>query len=366
MTQPLQTPNNVKPLTNLQVLRAFAALSVVFFHVIGTARGYGLPVQWLAFLEGWKTLGVDLFFVISGFVMVYIQTTKPKSSFSFFKDRVLRIAPVYWLLNILLVLLMFAMPAVFNRGEVSLEQILCSFFFLSGSVDHQPPILSVGWTIEFEMLFYVLFAASLATQKMLISIVITVMAIIGIALFTPIDLIILEFIGGMMLGWLYFTFKPPKKLVQTLLIIGMSCIALSLFFKTSGISRVIVYGIPSVLIVFGCVFLRQVKPSFLTQIGDASYSIYLLQVFTIPTFYKLASKAHLSILSNDFLALDCFILSTVAGLVLYRYYELKISEYLKSRRANPRLESRGDQLAGLIYPKADSSNALGIDNPPLS
>lgn len=356
MTHSLQTPNNHKPLSNLQVLRAFAALSVVFFHVIGTARGYGLPVQWFAFLEGWKTCGVDLFFVISGFVMVYIQTIRPKSSISFFKDRVLRIVPVYWLLNIFLVLLMFAMPAVFNRGEVALEQILCSFFFLSGSVDHQPPLLSVGWTVEFEMLFYLLFAVAIASQKMLISIAITAMAIIGIALFTPIDLIILEFIGGMMLGWLYFTFKPPKKLVQAGLIIGMSCIALSLFFKTTGISRVIVYGLPSVLIVFGCIFLRQVKQSFLTQIGDASYSIYLLQVFTIPTFYKLASKAHLSILSNDFLALDCFILSTVAGLVLYRCYELKVSGYLKSRRVSP----RG------VYPKAKNSNALGIDNSPVA
>ncbi|MDB2405246.1 acyltransferase family protein [bacterium] len=60
-------------LLNLQILRAFAALSVVLFHTIGTSSSYGFDTRWISYLEGWGASGVDVFFVISGFVMLYTQ-----------------------------------------------------------------------------------------------------------------------------------------------------------------------------------------------------------------------------------------------------------------------------------------------------
>jgi peptidoglycan/LPS O-acetylase OafA/YrhL len=70
-------------INNLQILRAFAAINVVLFHIIGTSVSYGQGVVQFSFLEGWGANGVDIFFVISGFVMVYTQLKNPKSFFIF-------------------------------------------------------------------------------------------------------------------------------------------------------------------------------------------------------------------------------------------------------------------------------------------
>ena len=75
-------------LANLQILRAMAAPSVVVYHVLHTAREYGLPADALLGLHGWGKNGVDVFFVISGFVMVYAQEQRPKRRVPFLWDQV--------------------------------------------------------------------------------------------------------------------------------------------------------------------------------------------------------------------------------------------------------------------------------------
>ncbi|MCW1512823.1 acyltransferase family protein, partial [Acinetobacter baumannii] len=86
-------------INNIQALRAFAALNVVFYHIIGASISYDLPTSSFLFIKEWGQNGVDIFFVISGFIMVFIQEKNRKSSFEFIKNRVERIVPVYWLLT---------------------------------------------------------------------------------------------------------------------------------------------------------------------------------------------------------------------------------------------------------------------------
>jgi surface polysaccharide O-acyltransferase-like enzyme len=72
-------------LYNLQILRAFAALNVVYFHIIKSAESYRQPVVLFSFLDGWGANGVDVFFVISGFVMVYTQSVREKKALTFYR-----------------------------------------------------------------------------------------------------------------------------------------------------------------------------------------------------------------------------------------------------------------------------------------
>lgn len=139
---------------NLQLLRAFAALNVVYFHIIGTSEAYGFKVQWSYFLNGWGANGVDIFFVISGFIMVYVQNLKSRSGVEFIVDRVVRIAPIYWLLTIAIVIGSFIIPGAFNDAPTDPGWIFSSLFFVSQPLMEVLPVLYVGWTLEYEMLFY--------------------------------------------------------------------------------------------------------------------------------------------------------------------------------------------------------------------
>lgn len=151
--------------TNVQMLRALAAINVVIFHSLFSANKYNMPVTLFAFLKDWGASGVDLFFVISGFIMFYIQYHKNRTCLSFFKDRLLRIAPLYWLLTCFLGLLLLISPFLFREMTFSFKWLLSSILFSSNTLMGSLPLLYVGWTLEYEMLFYLLFSISLLMKK---------------------------------------------------------------------------------------------------------------------------------------------------------------------------------------------------------
>ncbi len=86
-------------IVNIQYLRAFAAINVVIYHIIGTATDYGKRPEIHSFFEGWGENGVDIFFVISGFVMMHSQNINQKDTVSFIYSRLTRIVPIYWILT---------------------------------------------------------------------------------------------------------------------------------------------------------------------------------------------------------------------------------------------------------------------------
>lgn len=325
--------NTIKPrgkvLTNIQVLRAFAALNVVFFHIIFNAKIYGHPIVFFKFLDGWGSSGVDLFFVISGFVMIYIQHLKQKSPFEFFRDRVFRIVPTYWLFSIFIAILLIVAPSVFKEMVFSASWLFSSLFFISGVTGQKGPIIFVGWTIEYEMLFYLLFAISIFSKTLTKSFLATSLLILSVILIFDAAPIMLEFIFGMAIGWLYVNKTAPAHIALASLILGVASLLLSILFKDSDASRVVMHGIPSAFIVFGCVNIGQMKSNILTKIGDSSYSLYLIQILTIPAFYKLVKVSNVTYLHNDFIAFICILSTVLAGWLVYETYEVKVSNLLK-------------------------------------
>src|SRR5687768_14777695 len=137
----------------LQALRAFAAISVMFFHgteMIEDQLGYLFLNN--AFLAGFS--GVDVFFVLSGFIILYTTRNKGLSIAAFLKKRFVRISPIYWVVTALLIAAYFASPSPDSAHKKDLEVILRSFLLFP----QKQHVLGIAWTLSYEIIFYHVFA----------------------------------------------------------------------------------------------------------------------------------------------------------------------------------------------------------------
>jgi peptidoglycan/LPS O-acetylase OafA/YrhL len=145
-----------RTLLNLHLLRAVAALSVVYFHTTSEA-GLNLPVNVGAH-------GVDIFFVISGFIVTYVSVRSPDR---FFARRVIRVVPFYWTATVALFSLAAFAPHLLRSTQPDLEQLVCSLFFVPRETSYAGvvPTLVLGWSLNYEMYFYLMFAVALVVAR---------------------------------------------------------------------------------------------------------------------------------------------------------------------------------------------------------
>ena len=145
-------------LNNLQVLRAFAAVSVALYHTF-----YILPG-----MQIFGSFGVDVFFVISGYIMARILHKSPDF---FLRRRIIRIVPPYWLFTFLIYVVALVAPQLLHTTRATSMELVKSLFFipyakpLPGGGKLIQPLLGVGWTLSFEMLFYLSLAVGLAISR---------------------------------------------------------------------------------------------------------------------------------------------------------------------------------------------------------
>ncbi len=260
----------VQRLRSVQVLRALAACAVVFLHAFPDVHG---PVG----NAGFGAAGVDLFFVISGFIMASVAQGRTASQF--LRDRLWRIYPLWWIAVLPWLFFLPRGPA-FIASSVTLWPIYGGSYFV--------PQLLVGWTLSFELLFYCGVTLALATRSA-VPLIFYAMCLAG-ALTTSSALLhfigspmALEFLLGVIVAHL------PRRLALGLLIpaaiamlaatapeTGAIAIALD---PSSAILRVAEWGVPAALILWGALSLEPLFEHRLfdlpVKIGDASYSIYL-------------------------------------------------------------------------------------------
>jgi len=314
---------------NLQCLRAFAAINVVYFHTLLASESYGISVSILSIIGTWGQNGVDIFFVLSGFVMIHTQIQKPKKIHEFYFSRLNRIVPIYWLITLFIVLIYFLLPDIFRNLTLDIKKIISSLFFTSHIVTGTFPIISVGWTLEWEMLFYFIFGLSLFLKDIRKIIILIFLFMLLIFTFSK-TLLIFEFFLGVLIGYTYNKIKLSQINGLIILIIGIILLLLSInsgfdpqkYLLVAGfkLDRFFIWGIPSAFIVLGAVYYRQISNSFLIYLGDASYSIYLVQVLTIPFFYKFLTYFNIEINSN-LLTILCLFLSVSFGCLFYSLIE---------------------------------------------
>lgn len=147
----------MKKINSLQVFRGLAALGVVLHHTaISTNAFVEKMPDWLSWAFGHGFLGVDFFFVLSGFIIMssHFDDEKSISSFKLYvSKRFVRIFPPYWPISIALIISYLLLPNLSqgSRGEFSW---LSSLLLLP---DSSPAALSVAWTLIHEMMFYMIF-----------------------------------------------------------------------------------------------------------------------------------------------------------------------------------------------------------------
>lgn len=322
-------------INNLQVLRALAAISVVLFHIIDTAFTYALDTHELKFLAGWGAFGVDLFFVISGFVMFHSQIQHRTTPGVFFKKRLIRVVPIYWTLTLLVIGAYVLLPVLFRGLQITPSWALSSFAFISWWWAGSQPVLYVGWTLEWEMAFYLLFAVSLWLKTERLQLTLLVLSISALAIFSS-HLIIIEFLFGIFAAYLYHYHRPPPAFGGLLVCLGIGLLLYTLqseyrlLVMDLGLRRILHWGIPGFLLVMGGSVVAQLQWRWLTYLGDASYSIYLIQMLSIPVFYKVTSIL-LPTVNTDFLALVCLLGTIAVGCLTFALLEKPLTTTLQRR-----------------------------------
>lgn len=141
-------------LYNIQALRGVAVLLVVLFHLKAIEKKYGGNNTILPDFFDFGIFGVDLFFVISGFIMVVVTKGKfqnTKQAFLFLYHRASRIYPTYWVYSILVLVVLIIRPSLVNNSQGNQTDILASFLLWPSET---LPLVMVGWTLIHEMYFY--------------------------------------------------------------------------------------------------------------------------------------------------------------------------------------------------------------------
>lgn len=235
---------------SVHYLRAFAAISVVAFHAGG-------PNQLGA--------GVDLFFVMSGFVMVKAAGADFSTS-RFLTARVIRIYPAWIVAMLLFSGMTVHAPPLRDIFLFPQEQVIGTYII-------RTPMLEVGWTLYYEMFFYVIFAGCGGNWRLAAAVLIMLSAAWRVAPMTETNPVLLEFVFGMAIA------SIPSLQRSGFLVVGLILLALAPPLAHS-VFRPLYYGLPAALILSGAVAFEDRIPMsrILSFLGAASYSIYLVHL----------------------------------------------------------------------------------------
>ena len=336
----------------LQGLRAAAALAVVVLHTLH--EPYGAPAA--AFLSRVPfAAGVDVFFVISGFVMVHASGRlfgARGATGSFLGRRLARIVPLYWAATTVFLLIAAVLPRGLNSPAPDFAEVMASYAFIpwpraDGLVQ---PVYSLGWTLNYEMFFYLVFSLLLPLSRVRavasVACVLTALVVIGqdypprqLGLVFWTGPMLLEFIAGMGLAMLVgrgVTLPSAARIVLGLL--GLALLSL----VPPGVPF-LPACLPGASVLVAAVVLGR-EPGmhggvvrWMVRLGDASYALYLLHPFVLRTLTIGFGALALSGLTASLLvSATAVILACCLALISYTWFEAPLTRGLTAWTATAR------------------------------
>lgn len=321
---------------SLQVLRFVAALMVAFGHAVNIGRGAHLDFGPFDAdrMAGPGVAGVDIFFVISGAIMVHVS--RNAQPIEFLRRRFLRVAPPYYLVTLAFVLVAPPLIGETLRADRTLTALTFWPVWWSGLTT---PLIVVGWTLCFEMLFYVGFAASLWRRRAAWTLLggFALMWVLReatgwhVARFLG-NPMILEFLMGVALMRWGHHLRVGPALAGTILLAGFAAILVPAWpgfiyahevalYGDLALFRVMLFGLPAVAIVWATLQLEPLARGWLADrlayLGDASYALYLTHwpLFWLVTPFVPSSWPGMP------LTLVAAALAVVASALFYRWIE---------------------------------------------
>ena len=336
-------------LYNLHLLRVIAALGVVYFHTTSDA---GLRLDWDV-----GSRGVDVFFVISGFIIAYIGTSKPDQ---FFVRRLIRVVPFYWAATAVVFAMVAWKPDWFRTTTASITHLVDSLLFIPHEQKGEmQPTLVLGWSLNFEMFFYVLFAMALAISRKwspmicvgwIVAFVIAIHTFAGNNAITDFYArpIVLEFCYGIGVFYL-FTWASARKdrlaelvaLKWLLLAVLLgSLVALNVFeeYYRNDFPRYLVAGIPSFFIVASALLLERLygittNNRLIYLLGESSYIIYLVHPYIVFSVLRVVVRNAQALPSSALVLLiaGLLALTSAIAIAIHVWFEKPVMALLRTR-----------------------------------
>jgi len=327
---------------NVQLLRFIAAASVLFTHT------YGLLVTSRILAAVPWTGGVDIFFVISGFIMTWMtrgQFGSASDARRFLLRRIIRIVPPYWFFTAIVVAIVLLAGGRIRHTTVDAGQMVTSFLFIPWprADGNYYPILAQGWTLNYEMFFYLAFAVALLFRRGLLLLIISFAALVAIRPYLPLswfvlgylsDPIIFEFVAGIGLARLYLAGTRLPGAASVLLIVAAILWYALWTADAGGFTEALQVGVPATLLTAALVLApepERVGPfrQFLRKGGDASYTLYLSHTLTVNAVIALGIK--LGVDAPWVLIAAAMLAAILLALLFYEFIEAPFTAFLGQR-----------------------------------
>ncbi|MCE2964188.1 MAG: acyltransferase [Alphaproteobacteria bacterium] len=348
----------------IEQLRAIAVLCVVAAHTLYELRHFGLAGDELrkAFNHIPFHYGVDLFFVISGFIMMYTFGEKFGQKGvvrDFMLRRLIRIVPAYWVYTTLFLFALIIVPGVADRAQFDGLHYLTSLLFLPYLSDTQgiSPLLSIGWSLNYELYFYIFFAIGLAFMRGLgIAVVVMCCALSFIFAQTLLPFGALQLVFAkdylfiFLLGMLCFFVHGNKRGTLVLFFIFLAASLLSFYLGINSHALKIGCLAAALFLMYGF-FVTNPRESFFTSIGTLSYIIYLSHAFVLETlsrvFLKIFGDSALSAVSYT---ITVFVAAVMWSSIYHHYADMPMTNWLKKKCIKPQVSAPPLQSPGQPVP----------------
>lgn len=331
----LQRPPAQERVVSIEILRFFAAFVVVAFHLAeSTHQRWAVTENPFSF----GSSGVDVFFVLSGFVIA-LSAQRTRDAGEFLVRRIARVVPIYWLLTLGVAFIAIATPTLLNSVELSSANLITSLLFIpharsDGIVN---PMLFVGWSLNYEMFFYGVFALTLLWRKwspLLPCAVIAGLVVAGLiwpsssAIWTfYTDPMTLDFVFGVLIfmAWQSGKFASIRSNWAAAGLVAASVAWFSIA-HAAGLPRALGPGLAAALLLVAALSwqLTPVRPvtRLFVALGGASYALYLCHPFIISAFraavFDHAQSGTVLAAASVLVVITCL----VASVVLHRLIEL--------------------------------------------
>ncbi|MGZ8214454.1 MAG: acyltransferase family protein [Methylosarcina sp.] len=346
---------------SVQTLRGIAVLGIVGFHAMAIEKKYSGGDRLLPDFFRLGQSGVDLFFVISGFVIMSVTRGRfgcPRETLRFLWGRLTRIYPAYWFYFFLTAAIFFIRPGWVNTSQGRHPEFISSFFLLPAD---RLPLVMVAWTLIHELWFYLVFSVLLTLNErrllpslLLWGAIVTTVNVFAIVADFPagVRIILHPYTLEFIIGALVFIFissergarfssHPYLPIIGWMLPFGLALIYHFDVLKEANLLRV---GIVGALYGFLLLFLTSLErekkflgPGFLHSIGDCSYSIYLSHVLVLSAIGRLwlmVGPDRHGLIDNLLACLIMLAAVVIYGAVGYRLIEqpiLRVSHRLRAR-----------------------------------
>ena len=346
-----------KIINSIQFLRGFAALAVVVHHTGGYVKRYFEPT--LLFEDKFSIgfAGVDLFFVISGFIIHFTSKNylnNPSKLKEYLKKRFIRVYPIYWIITTILFISSWLIVEILDKNIFSIgyPNTLIAYIQTYLLLPLHFAINPVTWTLSYELFFYLCFAILIISKRLWI-IPALILAVSFYNIFINIPEIVevklnyfnfifsgynFEFMFGFLTYPLYEKIKLSNIISVILLIISISIIALFGYDigDYDSYKRVLTFGLPSGLILLSLLNLENNNaisfPKITLTLGDASYALYLIHFPMMLLMNKIPQ-----ILGYNFSAIQevwysyfIIISMVISSIYVHKWIEMPVAKKLNS------------------------------------